>query len=136
NDSHLGKGGVLIAVKDTYITLSVPELQTNCEIVWCNMEIVGHKTVYLSSYYNPKTSNEKGYNEYGISIERASQIRNAFIILAGGFNLPGWDWTTKEIKMHTQCATNHEKNTDILDDNGMAQLVKKQPEDPILLILL
>ncbi|XP_071144075.1 uncharacterized protein [Mytilus edulis] len=125
NDRNLSGGGVPIAVNDTYITSSVTELQTDCEIAWCKMEIVGHKTVYLSSYYNPKTSNEKGYNEYGISIERASKIRNAFIISAGDFNLPGWDWTTKEIKMHTQCVTYHEKFADILDDNGMAQLVTK-----------
>ncbi|CAG2245081.1 bsaA [Mytilus edulis] len=88
NDRNLSGGGVLIAVNDAYITSSVPELQTDCEIVWCKMEIIGHKTVYLSSYYNPKTSNEKGYTEYGISIERASNVRNAFIISAGDFNLP------------------------------------------------
>jgi hypothetical protein len=29
NDRNLNGGGVLIAVKDTYITLSVPELQTD-----------------------------------------------------------------------------------------------------------
>jgi hypothetical protein len=56
------------------------------------MEIVGHKTVYISAYYNPKTANERGYDEFRISIERASNIRNAFIISAGDFNLPGWDW--------------------------------------------
>ncbi|CAC5364657.1 unnamed protein product [Mytilus coruscus] len=136
NYRNLSRGGVLIAVKDTFMTSSVPELQTDCEIVWCKMEIVGHKTVYLSSYYNPKTSNEKGYNEYGISIERASKIRNAFIISAGDFNLPFWDWTNKEIKMHTQCATNHEQFGDILDDNGMAQLINKPTRRPNTLDLV
>jgi hypothetical protein len=42
------------------------------------MEIVGHKTVYMSAYYNSKTANERGYDEFRISIERASNIRNAF----------------------------------------------------------
>jgi hypothetical protein len=55
NDRNLNGGGVLIAVKDTYITSSVPELQTDCEIVWCKMEIVGHKTFYISAYYNQFT---------------------------------------------------------------------------------
>ena len=41
NDRNLNGGGVRIAVKDTYITSSVPELQTDCEIAWCKMEIVG-----------------------------------------------------------------------------------------------
>ena len=125
NDRNLIGGGVLIAVKDTYITSSVPELQTDCEIVWCKMEIVGHKTVYISAYYNPTTANERGYDECRISIERASNIRNAFIISAGNFNLPGWDWSQSIIKQNTQCIANHEKFADILNDNGMAQLVKQ-----------
>ena len=85
----------------------------------------GTQTVYLSAYYNPKTANERGYDEYRISIERASNIRNAFIISAGDFNLPGWDWPQNIIKQNTQCIPNHEKFADILDDNGMAQLVKQ-----------
>ena len=89
------------------------------------MEIVEYNTVYLSAYYNPKTTNERGYDEYRISIERASNIQNVFIISAGEFNLPGWDWSQSIIKENTQCITNHETFADILDDNGMAQLVKQ-----------
>jgi hypothetical protein len=58
NDRNLNGGGALLAVKDTLLTSAVPELQTNCEIVWCKLEIVGHKSVYLSTYCNPMTSNE------------------------------------------------------------------------------
>jgi hypothetical protein len=50
--------------------------------------------------YNPKTANERGYDEFRISIERASNIRNAFIISAGDFNLPGWDWSQNIIKQN------------------------------------
>ena len=85
----------------------------------------GTKNVYLSAYYNLKTANERRYDEYRISIERASNIRNAFIISAGHFNLPGWDWSQNIIKQNTQCIANHEKFADILDDDGMAQLVKQ-----------
>ncbi|CAC5417074.1 unnamed protein product [Mytilus coruscus] len=38
--------------------------------------------------------------------------------------------------MHTQCATNHEKFADILDDNGMAQLVNKPTRGPNTLDLI
>ncbi|CAC5402327.1 unnamed protein product [Mytilus coruscus] len=34
-DRQLSGGGVLIAIKDTRISSSVPELDTNCEIIWC-----------------------------------------------------------------------------------------------------
>ena len=59
NDRNLNGGGALLAVKDTLLTSAVPELQTNCEIVWCKLEIVGHKSVYLSTYCNPMTSQRK-----------------------------------------------------------------------------
>ncbi|CAC5408758.1 unnamed protein product [Mytilus coruscus] len=49
---------------------------------------------------------------------------------SGDFDLPGWDWSSKEIKLHTQCVANHEKFADILDDNGMAQLVNKPTRGP------
>ncbi|CAC5374842.1 unnamed protein product [Mytilus coruscus] len=62
NDRNLSGGGVLIAVKNIYITTSVPELQTDCEIVWCKLELVGYRAIYLSSYYNPRTSNEERYS--------------------------------------------------------------------------
>jgi hypothetical protein len=49
------------------------------------MEIVGHKTVYISAYYNPKIANERGYDEFRISIERASNIRMVLDPLVGCF---------------------------------------------------
>jgi len=52
---------VLIAVRDNLISSPIPELQTDCEIVWCRLDIVGHKAIYLTLYYNPKTLNEEGY---------------------------------------------------------------------------
>jgi hypothetical protein len=88
NDQNLLGGGVFIAVKDTYIATAVPELYTDCEIVWCKLDLVGHKAVYLSCYYNSKTNNEASIQEFGTSMERAARINNAFIIGAGDFNLP------------------------------------------------
>ena len=115
---------MLIAVKDHLITSAVPELHTDCEIVWCKLEIVGLKTLYLSAFYNPKTSNIKGYEDYGKSMGKANRISNAFIISAGDFNLPGWDWEKNNIRPNTQHQTIHENFGEILDDNGLQQMVK------------
>jgi hypothetical protein len=62
--------------------------------------------------YNPKTSNENWYLEFERSINRADNITNAFIITAGDFNLPGWDWKTKSLKANTQHVNIHHKFTD------------------------
>ena len=75
--TNCGGGGVLIAVKDIFIVTPVPELQTDCKIVWCKLELVGHNTVYLSCFSNPTTSNGNGYLEFEKSINRAVNITNA-----------------------------------------------------------
>ncbi|VDI40776.1 Hypothetical predicted protein [Mytilus galloprovincialis] len=99
NDRNLNGGGVVVAVRDNLISSPVTELQTDCEMVWCKLELVGYKAVYLTSFYNPKTSNEEGYKQFDISMSRATNmtnVKNAFIIAAGDFNLPGWDWKTNQ----------------------------------------
>lgn len=114
-DRNVSAGGTLIAVKDTFITTSVlvrdssavsrttsvPELHNDCEIVWCKLELVGHKSIYLSSYYNPRTSNEESINQFGLSMEQASRTNNAFVMVSGDFNLPGWDWKSNTPKPNT-----------------------------------
>ena len=94
-DRNVSAGGTLIAVKDTFITTSVlvrdssavsrttsvPELHNDCEIVWCKLELVGHKSIYLSSYYNPRTSNEESINQFGLSMAQASRTNNAFVMV-------------------------------------------------------
>jgi len=57
-------GGVLLAIKDTYISSDVPELQTDCEIIWAKINLVGSKTLLLCSFYNPKTNDEHSLQQF------------------------------------------------------------------------
>ena len=50
SDAH---GGVFIAFKCDLLCTATPELDTNCEIVWCKMNIIGCRTLYLGSFYRP-----------------------------------------------------------------------------------
>ena len=38
-----------------------PELDTNCEIVWCKMNIIGCRTLYLGSFYRPPDKIDNDY---------------------------------------------------------------------------
>jgi hypothetical protein len=58
------------------------------EIIWAKLENKGSKTLYISSFYNPKTSDEKSLKNFDISV-RTSQIKNAALFIGGDFNLPG-----------------------------------------------
>ena len=50
SDAH---GGVFIAFKRDLLCTETPELDTNCEIVWCKLNIIGCSTLYLGSFYRP-----------------------------------------------------------------------------------
>ncbi|CAC5375355.1 unnamed protein product [Mytilus coruscus] len=42
-----GYGGVLLAITNTLITSHVPELDTDCELIWAKITPTGNKTTYL-----------------------------------------------------------------------------------------
>jgi hypothetical protein len=51
--------------------------------------------------------------------------KNANIVVAGDFNLPGWNWKTQTLKSNSTYVNNHYKFTNILDDNGLVQIVEQ-----------
>jgi hypothetical protein len=65
--------------------------------------------LYISSFYNPKTSDEKSLKNFDISIQvrGASQIKNAALFIGGDFNLPGWDWKNRILKPNAVHSKNH-----------------------------
>jgi len=77
----------------------------------------------LSSFYNPRTSNEDGYVSFRKSLERVSRISNARILTAGDFNLPGIDWKQNCVKSGCPHATNHQYFLDTIQDFGLTQIV-------------
>ena len=86
-DLNMNGGGVLIAIKNTLISEPVPKLHTDCKIVWAKINLVGAKTLYLSSYYHPKTSDEQSLLEFQHSMDRATKIHNSMLIIGGGMEL-------------------------------------------------
>ena len=49
-DAH---GGVFIAFRRDLLCIETPELDTDCEIIWCKLNIIGCRTLYLGSFYRP-----------------------------------------------------------------------------------
>ena len=44
-------------------------------------------------------------------------------MIAEDFNLPSWDWKGNTLKSNTQYPSFHHKLTEILNDNGLTQIV-------------
>ncbi|KAI8494635.1 hypothetical protein Bbelb_278610 [Branchiostoma belcheri] len=71
-----------------------------------------------------------------MSLHRASQIQNALLLIGGDFNLPGWDWSSTTLKPSTPYPGLHQDFLDILQDNGLEQLVKEPTREDNTLDLL
>ena len=90
----------------------------------------------MSSYYNPKTSNQEGYDELAHSVSRAANQGNPHLIIGGDFNLPGWDWKAKIVKSNTTYPTIHHKFGEMLDDHGLVQVVEEPTRGTNILDLI
>ena len=120
SDPH---GGVFIAYKRDLMMQRVPELETDCEILWCRLGLTGSKSSLFCAYYRPHISDEHSLNELDKSLQRIGNSSEN-IFLAGDFNLPNWDWKNKLIKPSSGYHNLHLQFGDILDDNGLTQILK------------
>ena len=59
---HKG-GGVLILVKSTFISLAKPEYNTNAEILWVQLNLLGSKSALIGAYYKPHELDEPSLTE-------------------------------------------------------------------------
>ena len=90
-------GGVLLATKKDFISDEVNNMHVDeiSEMIRAKIEIVGGKTLYVSSFYNAKTSNEQNLEWFDQSVRQTCKVNNAAILIGGDFNNPGWDWENK-----------------------------------------
>ena len=113
-------GGVFILAKKDLIMSRATELETDCELLWCKIDLCGSKTLYVGAYYRPHEGDELSLQQLETSLGRMESDKE--VILAGDLNFPGWDWKNKVVK---QChyPTLHHKLGEMLDDRGLEQLV-------------
>ena len=85
-------GGVFIAVKKHYDMTLLPDLQTNCEILWAKVQISASKSLTLGCFYRPPDSKISTSEELVKSLDLMQKKSYQTIVLGGDFNLPGIDW--------------------------------------------
>ena len=60
-DAH---GDVFIAFRRDLLCTETPKLDTECEIVWCKLNIIGCRTLYRGSFYRPPNRKPEIEKEY------------------------------------------------------------------------
>ena len=88
SDAH---GGVFIAFRRDLLCTEAPELDTKCEIIWCKLNIIGCRTLYLGSFYRPprfptQELELKYLEDFNTSLSRIMSNKNAHVLVGGDFN--------------------------------------------------
>ena len=115
-------GGVFIAVKSCLAVEREYELETNCEIIWCKIQVKGSKVLHVGALYRPHEGDEQTLTELETSLARIGN-HGEQILLGGDFNLPGWNWNDYSLKPNCRFASQHHKFRDIIENSSLTQLV-------------
>ena len=116
-------GGVFIMVKNTILSTREEDLETNCEIVWCKINIQRSKTLFVGAYYRPHENDEDSTIQLESSLRRLHNS-SSHIVLGGDFNAPGWDWANAKLKETCRVPQLYNTLIGTLDDCGLQQMVE------------
>ena len=90
NDRKSRGGGVLIAAKPGLVITPLPDIQSDCEIVWVKVQIKNCKTLYLAAFYRPPDSDIDYLAGLNTSLQKVDHTKNIWV--TGDFNLPDINW--------------------------------------------
>lgn len=114
-------GGVFIAISNSYTATEMPELGTDCELVWCRLQARGQKDLFIAAYYRPPSNDSISLDQLEASISRVANT-GSHILLAGDFNLPHINWDTHEVLQGASCPRLQRKLITILEDSDLHQV--------------
>ena len=125
-DRNKDGGGVLIALKgDLFMNSTrVPELETDCEILWVKLKINDSTDHHICAYYRPHTGDIVSFSNFETSIMKASSRGNPKLVIAGDLNFPDCNWSDLTVKP-SNYPNLHKKLYELLHDTGIDQLVKE-----------
>ena len=117
-------GGVLILVSRIYIAHREEKMESDCEILWVKVEIVGSKPLHTAAYYRPHESDNASQEQLRISLEKVSEVKG-HIWLLGDFNLPKFSWAENLPSLKQDCnyPSLYGDFADIMADFNLTQMV-------------
>ena len=73
----------MIAVTNDLISSVVTDLDTDCEILWVQIDLIGTKSLHIGSFYRPPNSDMTALDNLNLSLERLTHRTNGNIWLGG-----------------------------------------------------
>ena len=90
-------GGVLIAVRSEIVSSACPDLDTDCELIWVQIDLTGAKSLYIGAFYRPPDTDVTTLENLDQTLQRLTHRTNGNIWLGGDFNAPHIDWPLLEV---------------------------------------
>ena len=126
-DRNIHGGGVFIAVSNKFISTTEYSLDTDCEILWSKISIVGSKPLLIASFYRPPDDNMNPLLALNQSLRKLSNngpLPN--VILGGDLNFPDIDWENYTVKPNPQYGYRINRlMLEIAEEHGLQQLQKE-----------
>ncbi|XP_052794650.1 uncharacterized protein LOC128227817 [Mya arenaria] len=117
-------GGVFILVSNKYTSDSPVELtdESNIEMVWCRLKVIGSRHLYIGAFYKPPSTSDTEYLE--CLANTLSRIpSNAHLWLGGDFNLADINWKHECPTAYASNAKQCQQLIDITKDAYLEQVV-------------
>lgn len=132
-------GGVLIAVRNVFLSSESTELDVDCEILWVRLDMVGAKSLYIGAFYRPPSSDSAylSHLDSSLGLGRLTHSTGCNIWLGGDFNTPHVDWDSLEVKPSAAGTRPlHQQLVDITLDHNLDQVVDQPTRGDNILDLL
>ena len=125
-----------MAVKKHYDVTLLPDLQSNCEIIWAKVKISASNSLTLGCFYRPPDSKINTLEELSKSLDLMPKNSNETIVLGGDFNLPHMDWDNGVVHPKATNKTQCELLMSSLDSHALVQIHKESTREDNILDLL
>ena len=97
-------GGILLACKKDLIMTRREEFETDCDIMWNQLELKGRHSLLIGTFYKPKHDDRSSVLGLEESLGKISSKEKGYnILLAGDFNQANIDWGSSTVKQKLLC---------------------------------
>ncbi|KAJ8026320.1 RNA-directed DNA polymerase from mobile element jockey [Holothuria leucospilota] len=117
-------GGVFIAYKNTLVLTHRPDFDSDCEVLWAQLQMKSSRSLFIGCFYRPPKDNDYSLDQFNNSLNMVvSKTNTSNIFVSGDFNLGDIDWNSNAVKVNAYKSGLCQKLINISNDYSLSQMV-------------